>query len=94
MVPANSKKLTRSDGSRTIGMTDANTMTIYLYRGLSGALLDKVLAHELVHVFMFSYGLEIDIDLEEYMADFISIYGRDIIYLLDDLLYQNRKRAQ
>lgn len=83
---AGSPKLTRSDGSITIGMTEGDTRTIYLYEGLKGRLLDKVLAHELVHAFMFSYNINIDIEFEEYMADWISIYGRDLVYLLDDLM--------
>lgn len=85
-VPGRSPKLTRSDGSITIGMTEGDTQTIYLYEGLKGRMLDKVLAHELVHAFMFSYNINIDIDFEEYMADWVSIYGRDLIYLLDDLM--------
>ena len=59
---------------------------IYLYYGLKGRLYDKVLAHELVHAFMFSYDIRIDINQEEFLADWVSIYGRDLIYLLDSLV--------
>lgn len=90
-VGANSRHLIRSDGSKTIGMTDGRDNIIYLYKGLRGRLLDKVLAHELVHAFMFSYNILIDIDQEEYIADWVSIYGRDLIYLLDDIIAKTRK---
>lgn len=85
-VPGDSRYLERPDGSTTIGMTDGNTRTIYLYQGLRGRMLDKVLAHELVHAFQFSYNIRMDIDQEEFMADWVSRYGRELIYLLDDLM--------
>jgi hypothetical protein len=78
--------LTRSDGSRTVGVTDNNTKTVYLSNLLRGKFLDKVLCHELVHVASFSYDCSIDIETEEIIADFMSLYGREIIYLADDLM--------
>lgn len=87
-VPGASPYLRRSDGSATIGMTDGNTHTIYLYNRLSGRMQDKVLAHELVHAFMFSYGIDIDLEWEEYIADWVSRYGRDLVYMLDDIMTQ------
>lgn len=90
-VDSGSQYLTRSDGSITIGMTDGNTHTVYLNRHLRGRLLDKVLAHELTHVFCFSYDVYMDISQEEFMADWISNYGRDLIYILDDLMRQLKR---
>lgn len=81
-----SRMLMRSDGSKTVGVTDNNTKTVYLSSLLRGKFLDKVLCHELVHVASFSYGCEIDIETEEIIADFMSLYGREIIYLADDLI--------
>lgn len=85
-----SSYLTRSDGSLTIGMTDGNSHTIYLYNKLNPYMKDKVLAHELVHAFMFSYDIHIDIEFEEYIADWVSRYGRDLIYLLDEFMQKIR----
>ena len=53
-------------------------------------MLDRVLAHELVHAFMFSYDIHIDIEFEEYIADWISLFGRDLVYLLDNLMQKLR----
>ena len=78
--------LNRSDGSKTVGVTDNNTKTVYLSNLLYGKFLDKVLCHELVHVASFSYNCSIDIPTEEIIADFMSLYGREIIYLVDDLM--------
>ena len=90
-VNSDSQYLQRSDGSVTIGMTDGNSHTVYLNRHLRGRLLDKVLAHELTHVFCFSYDVYMNIEQEEFMADWISNYGRDLVYLLDDLMRQLRR---
>lgn len=87
-VPGNSPELFRSDGSQTVGMTSWITKTIYLAQELHGAFLEKVLCHELCHVFCFSYGIIMDIRQEEFLANWISLYGRDVINLLDDLLYK------
>lgn len=89
-VQSGSPFLTRSDGSVTLGMTDGWTKTIYLDDNLRGLMLDRVLAHELVHAFMFSYDIHIDIEFEEYIADWISLFGRDLVYLLDNLMQKLR----
>ena len=82
--PSNSN-LKRSDGSITIGMTDNNTRTVYINNRLSDYMTNKVLAHEICHVFAFSFDYSMPIEVEETVADFFSLFGRDMIYLLDDL---------
>lgn len=91
-VNPSSDNLRRSDGSITVGVTDFNTKCVYLSNLLKGAFLRKVMAHELTHCFCFSYGIEMDIEEEEFMADWISLYGTDLVYLLDDLM-QTMKKA-
>lgn len=81
-----SDDLRRSDGSLTVGVTDMPKRAIFLSNKLRGAFLRKVLAHELVHCFMFSYSIHIPIEEEEYIADWVATYGTDLIYLLDDLM--------
>lgn len=85
-VNPSSEYLKRSDASKTVGVTDGNLYTIFLSDRLQGAFLHKVLAHELCHVFCISYNIHMPIDEEERLADWISIYGADLIYLLDDLM--------
>ena len=85
-VNPNSKNLMRSDGSITLGMTDNNTKTVYINNRLNNYMTDKVLCHELTHVYAFSFDYFIDIQTEEIVADFLSLFGRDIIYLLDDII--------
>ena len=81
-----SDDLRRSDGSLTVGVTDMPKRAVFLSNKLRGAFLRKVLAHELVHCFMFSYSIHIPIENEEFMADWIATYGTDLIYLLDDIM--------
>lgn len=85
-IDPKSDKLKRSDGSRTIGMTDGKTHVIYISNRIFGRLLDKVLCHELVHCICFSYNITLDILEEEYLANWVSMYGREVVVLLDNLL--------
>lgn len=81
-----SDDLRRSDGSKTVGVTDGNVNTIFLSDRLEGAFLRRVFAHELCHAFCMSYNVIMDIEQEEFMCDWISLYGTELIYLLDDLM--------
>jgi len=92
-VNPRSNHLRRSDGSVTIGVSDDNLKTVFISDSLSDAMTDKVLCHELVHVFSFANNLEIDLETEEIIADFLSLYGRDIIYLADNLLRKILERV-
>ena len=83
---SNSSELRRSDGTISLGVTDNNAKTIYINNRLSDDMFDKVLCHELVHVYSFENDCDIDIQTEEIIANFMSLFGRDIIYLLDDLV--------
>ena len=93
-VPVTSSFLMRSDGSQSVGVTDANTSTVYLSNRLKGEFLRRVVAHELCHCFCFSFNIHMPMEQEEYLADWVSLYGTDLIYLLDDLMgNMNRKFA-
>ena len=85
-VKPNSRSLMRSDGSITIGMTDNNTKTVYINNKLNEYMKDKVICHELTHVVAFELDYFMPMETEEIVADFMSLYGRDIVYLLDDLV--------
>ena len=92
-VNANSSDLMRSDGSITVGMTDFNTKCIYLSNKLKGSFLRRVMAHELCHCFCFSYDVYMPIEEEERLANWISLYGTELVYLLDDLMGTVLKKA-
>lgn len=85
-IDGNSSHLRRSDGVYSLGVTDATTKTVYVNKNLKGRLLTKVVTHEIVHVAMFSYHIHIPLEQEEFIADYIATYGREIIDIADDVL--------
>lgn len=86
-VKPSSSNLLRSDGSATLGVTDNSVKTVFINDRLNDVMTDKVLCHELVHVYSFENDCDIDIETEEIIADFMSLYGRSIIYLADGILH-------
>lgn len=87
-VQPKSRYLTRSDGSYAIGCTDDKRQSVFISDALNDSLLERVICHELVHVYSFSYGLFIPIETEEMIADFLATYGRDVFMLADDIICQ------
>lgn len=92
-VNPNSDKLRRSDGSITHAVTDWNDRAVYVSTLPSGAFLRKIVCHELCHCFCFSFDIHMPIEQEEYLADWISRFGEDLIYLLDDLMRSVLRRV-
>lgn len=85
-VKPSSQKLLRSDGTWTFGVTDNNVKTVFLLQNMSDYMTDKVLAHELTHVHAIEYDYYMPIEVEEIVCDFLSLYGRSVIYMADDLM--------
>lgn len=85
-VQPNSNELMRSDGAYTFGVTDNTVKTVTIANNLSDYMTNKVLCHELVHVYSFENDCDIDMQTEEIIADFMSLYGREIIYMADRII--------
>lgn len=83
--------LKRSDGTYTIGMTDGNTHCIYVLDTLRGALLRKVLIHEICHAICMSYDIYLPIEQEEVLCDFVATYGEEVFYILDMILCAEKR---
>ena len=77
--------LQRMDGTYTIGACDNLTRTIYINETLQGNLLRKVLCHQITHAAMFSYNVNLSIEQQELVADLISTYGDQIIYITNKI---------
>lgn len=83
--PANSELL-RSDGSRTLGVSDNSVKKMFIADNLSDEMTERVLCHELTHCICFENNISIPLETEEWLCNFMADHGKEIIYLLDDLL--------
>lgn len=88
LVDPHSNVLFRSDGSSTIGMTDAETKTIYISEGLSNRLFKNVVYHEFFHAYCISYNIVIPIEYEELFCDIFSRYGEGMLELCKKLVHE------
>lgn len=84
-VPSDFPLLQRLNGQYSIGACDNLTRTIYINEHLQGALLKKVLCHQITHAAMFSYNVDLSIEQEELIADLISTYGQEIVYITNKI---------
>lgn len=85
-VNPKSEYLRTSKGSYTLGVTDDNKKSVYIANNLPDYMTDKVLAHEITHVYAFEFEYYMPIEIEEIVADYISLFGRDIIVLTNDIM--------
>lgn len=85
-VRPSNPNLQRSDGSYTLGVTDGNIKTVFIADNLNDYMTDKVFLHELTHVHAMEHNYSIPIETEEIVADFLSLFGRDIVYLADEIM--------
>lgn len=84
-VPSDFPLLQRMTGEYTIGACDNLTRTIYINENLQGKLLKKVLCHQITHAAMFSYNVDLSPQQQELIADLISTYGEEIIYITNKI---------
>lgn len=92
-VRPSSENLRRSDGSYTFGVTDNAIKTVFVMQNMSNYMTDKVICHELCHVHAFEHDYYMPIEVEEIVADFMSIYGRKVVYLTDEIMSKILRRV-
>lgn len=85
-VPHNSIDLMRHDWVITLGVTDCNLKSVFISDSIRDELLYKVVCHELCHVFIFSYNYYLSEEEEERLAEFISMFGMQILGLTYDII--------
>ena len=81
LVPAGHPALRRPDGSVSVGCCDDSRKTIFIDENIRGGFFIEVLGHEVTHAAMFSYNVSLTIEQEEIIADIISTYGEQIVYI-------------
>lgn len=90
----NNPVFVRNDGTVSIGVTDGKIRTIFICNKIRGELLDRVVRHELVHAFCYSYGIKMDVKTEEVVADFLSKYGDEIVSCANEILPKPKNRIR
>ena len=93
VVPSSHPFLLKKNTIHALGCCDNNTKTIYINSALSEQQKRKVLCHEIVHAFMYSYHVRLGYSEEEKIADIISTYGHSII-CLTNLAYAELKQKK
>ena len=92
-VHPSSRELMRSDGTRTVGVTDWNKKTVFLSNMLRGPFLRKVYIHEVCHCAIFSYSINMDIEQEEFLCDWVATYGDEVFDIVDGVFSVLKKWA-
>lgn len=85
--------LRRSDGSYALGICDNNIKTIFIANNQDDFMTEHILCHEITHTICFEYNIELPIYTEEWLCNFMADHGKEIIYILDDLLYFITKKS-
>lgn len=86
LVHPNSRYLVWYDGSQKLGITYGITHEVFVANNLDDSLTEDVICHELCHCVCYSYGIKMSIDEEERLCNFVRDHGREVIYILDDIL--------
>lgn len=87
-VPADSPYLVDRQGVLTVATTDPDELCVFLSEELTGNFKKRVIAHEMGHVFCFSYHLlqeihaccypERAIEMEEFICNFVADYAENL----------------
>ena len=79
LVPPSHPYLLTHNLTTAFGCCDNIKKTIYINNTLSAEMIKKVLCHEIVHAFMFSYMIDLSYSEEELVAELMSQYGENIL---------------
>lgn len=83
--PSNSN-LTMSNGRQVLGLCDNNIKAIFIADNQSDYKTEHIICHEITHAICFEYDVVLPIETEEWLCNFMADHGKEIIYILDDLL--------
>lgn len=90
LVSSNHPKIQRDDGTFALGCCDTDTKKIYVYNKLNDKYFKKVLYHELVHAYIYSYKIILNENYEEILADLIATYGEEIVSMTNFIINKNK----
>ena len=89
-----SSNLRMSNGKQVLGMCDNNIKTIFIANNQTDYKTEHIICHEITHASCFEYNITIPYGLEEDLCNFMADYGKEIIYIVEDLISEiTRKRV-
>ncbi len=84
LVSPNHPALTQPNGEQAIGCCNRAEQTIYISAAVARSpLYREVLYHEIAHAAISSYGYLLPVREEEFLAEFISSHGDEILAIVD-----------
>ncbi len=86
-----STDLLRSDGTISLAVTDWNRRSIFVSTAPKGAYLRRIITHEICHAICFSYDIELPLEQEEILCDFVATYGDEVFSIVDMVLSASRR---
>lgn len=87
IVSPNHPELRQPNGRQAIGCCNPSNQTIYISETVAySPLYRQVLYHEVAHAAVNSYGIDLPVDEEEFLASFISVYGDEILAVVNSLI--------
>lgn len=86
LVPPFHPGLYKNGNIFALGCCDFSSQIIYISKDVRHKHLKKVICHELVHAIVFSYGIEMDAESEEIMANLIASHGQEILDMADKII--------
>ena len=82
----NDKNLRMSNGKQVLGLCDNNIKSIFIANNQSLYKTEHILCHEVTHAICMEYNINIPYDLEEKLCNFMADYGKEVIYIVEDLI--------
>lgn len=86
-----SSHLLRSDGTISLAVTDWNSRSIFVSTAPKWAYLRRIITHEICHAICFSYDIELPLEQEEILCDFVATYGDEVFSIVDMVLSASRR---
>lgn len=84
VVKRTNKKLNPDNGAVYLGLCDYEKSTIRIRKGMNYMVTRQTVIHELVHAFLFSYGIEVSGD--EPMCNFFGSHADAIVELTNQIM--------
>lgn len=78
--------LRMSDGRQVLGLCDNNIKTIFIADNQSDAKTEHILCHEITHAICMEYNVFLDLELEEWLCNFMADHIREVVSILDTIL--------